>query len=364
MDMEMLCVVNQTTACDGIVEAFSGRAVLFDREGRIIHANEKAKAFFNHPLLTRHDLPEELTAGLDDVLAKGRRIAFCYQEVAGGPVLRNTMRPLYLYGKLPEEIVCAILRIEENTGSFVPESIATYAIGELSNCCTQHARFLKTVEAYVKRHGQQSVVKDWASQTTQAGERLIKRVTRVANILKAVASGDSPLGSEKVSLASLITEAATLNKGQLPAHEPPKSDILNDLHRSMLRRIAALDGLRGAKRVMVCKGPDDLAFSTGNPQCLRILFSEILGTLGHPSIQWAEDNKKLGVPAAKVEFSFDFFPDSRLDSAVYHASLVGQRPWFDLATEIVLNAHGCLELTPDNPATLCLWLPLTLSERF
>ena len=296
------------------MDAFPGPAVMFDREEQIIRANEKARSIFTGPLLTRHDLPEALTVGLDDALAKGRWSVFRFQ-VTGGPLLRNRIEPEHFDLTQPETSTCAILWLKEEAGGGISKSIALNLLFELRGGAIPLDTLLKLYEEHKSDP-------EFLANLKRAGDCVIRNVTRDANILQSVAVV-SPDAGEPVSLASLTAEAyqkLKLYQGEI------------------------------APRQLVCKGPDDLAFSTGHRSHLTTLVSEILMDVNHPSnavtVQWAEDHERLGVPTAKVEFTIE-------------SVKVGVGFGLKVAEEFTLDMHGCMEFTPGTPGSLSLWLPLT-----
>lgn len=308
------------------LDALAEPAVLFDRTERIIHANEKARSLFNRPLLTRHDLPEQLTAGLDCVLAKGGQSTFCYQ-VTGGRLFHTRIRPLYFDDTHPRSAACALLRMEEKTGGCVSDLVATHLYFELANAFVPIA----TLDALLNDPSRDAKsLSDPEFQEFQRGAlaALHMRGLRVVNILRSAGSKYSPSAGERVSLGSLMTKAYQSLK------------LYQGRSNSMI-----------IPTQLVCKGPDDLAFSTGGSGRLQTIFTEVLLDLNHPSnsvtVQWAEDHHRLGVPTAKVEFAI-----ASVKTAVGFGLCV--------AEEFVLHEHGCMEVTPGKPGTLSLWLPLTL----
>jgi hypothetical protein len=60
---------------------------------------------------------------------------------------------------------------------------------------------------------------------------------------------------------------------------------------------------------MACKGPDNLALSTGNLPRLKTLFIELLAEIRYwsksLSVEWAEDHQRLGLPAARILLTFE-----------------------------------------------------------
>jgi hypothetical protein len=311
------------------MDAGMRREILFNREGRIIHANEKARSLFTRPLLTRHDLPEELTAGLDDALAKGRQSAFCFQ-VTGGPLLRNRIYPEYFDVTQREKPTCALLCMEEQMGRCVSRPIALHLRMYLG-AASSSMELLHHIRNDPKRDAISLSAPDFQQYQKQtielSAEWLFRSAIRVGNILSSVAGWHSD-GSANVSLASLITKA----------------------YQNLKFYRWTPEG--GVPTQLVCKGPDDLAFSAGRLGRLVTLFDEILLDLNHPSkaltVQWAEDDKKLGVPTAKIEFAVAGVIDGEYGFGL------------SVAEELTLDMHGCVELTPGNPGTLNLWLPLTL----
>jgi hypothetical protein len=295
------------------MDAFPGPAVLFDREEQIIHANKKARSLFTEPLLTRHDLPEALTVGLDDALAKGRWSAFRFQ-VTGGPLLRNRIEPEHFDLTQPETPTCAISWMREEPGGGISESIAMNLMYELRGGAVPLDTHLKLFEAHQSDP-------EFMANLKRAGDYIIKSVTRVCDVLLSVAVV-SPDAREPVSLASLTAEAYQ----KLKLYRGEKAPLQ-----------------------LVCKGPDDLTFSTGNLGRLRTLFTEILLDVDHPSnsvtVQWAEDHERLGVPTAKIEFATGGFNGAGFGLCV--------------AEELTLDMHGCMAFTVGTPGTLNLWLPLT-----
>jgi len=295
------------------MDAFPGPAVMFDREEQIIRANEKARSIFTGPLLTRHDLPEALTVGLDDALAKGRWSVFRFQ-VTGGPLLRNRIEPEHFDLTQPETPTCAISWMREETGGGISKSIALYLFFELRGAIV--------LDTHLKLFEEHQSDPEFMANLKRAGDCVIRNVTRVTKILESVGGIYSDTG-ETVSLASLTAKA--------------------------YERLKSYQGER-APRQLVFKGPDDPAFSTGHRSRLTTLFSEILMDVNHPSnsvtVQWAEDREKLGVPTAKVEFTIE-------------GVKVGVGFGLKVAEEFTLDMHGCMEFTPGTPGSLSLWLPLT-----
>ncbi len=205
--------------------------------------------------------------------------------------------------------------MEEETGRGISKSIAW-------NCTWQIRGGSGTLDSLLKLYDEHKSDPEFAARLKRAGDRIIKNVTRVGNVLLSVADL-FPDEREPVSLASLTAEA--YQKLKLYQGE-----------------IAPLQ--------LVCKGPDDLAFSTGNLGRLRTLFTEILMDVDHPSnsvtVQWAEDHERLGVPTAKVEFATG-------------GVKVGAGFGLCVAEELTLDMHGCMAFTVGKPGTLSLWLPLT-----
>ena len=299
------------------MDAFFGPAVLFDRGEKIVHANEKARSLFARPLLTRHDLPEQLTVDLDDALAKGRWSVFCFQATEG-PLFRNRIYPEYFDLTQPKNPTFACLWMEEEAAAAVSESISRYLYFELRGGAVPLATHLRLREEHQSDP-------EYLAKLERAGGYLVRNVIRVTNILASVlgASSHASLARETVALASLVAEAY-------------------QRQQSYHGEVTPLQ--------LICKGPDDLAFSTSRRSILTTIFTEILLDGYNPSnsvtVQWAEDHERLGVPTAKVEFSIEGVKD-------------GVGFGLKVAEEFTLDMHGRMEFTPGMPGPLSLWLPLT-----
>jgi hypothetical protein len=318
------------------VDHVPGPAVLFDRQAQIIHSNEKARSFFSRPLVTRQDLPAELTAGLQAVLQSGRRSFSCYQRNVNDPALRKTLFPEYLDTARPEEPTCALLTLEDKPRGSVPPFIAMLVVRELRDGCVPLSAFRNDPGQLERAQNEP----DWRDAQKGAAEYAIMRTTRVANALWAVRGGDGRYARETVSLGSSISEADEWNfkfqQSQFPHGVVPME--------------------------LVCQGPD-LVFSTCNNSRVKSLFTEILVDVRtwskSASIHWEEDHHTLGVPAARIELTFNEFPHT-----VPYISSRNEGLGLAVAREILMDANGRMEVTPGKPATLCLWLPLTLPETF
>jgi hypothetical protein len=204
--------------------------------------------------------------------------------------------------------------MREEPGGGISESIAMNLMYELRGGAVPLDTHLKLFEAHQSDP-------EFMANLKRAGDYTIKSVTRVCDVLLSVAVV-SPDAREPVSLASLTAEAYQ----KLKLYRGEKAPLQ-----------------------LVCKGPDDLAFSTGNLGRLRTLFTEILLDVDHPSnsvtVQWAEDHERLGVPTAKIEFATGGFNGTGFGLCV--------------AEELTLDMHGCMAFTVGTPGTLNLWLPLT-----
>jgi hypothetical protein len=310
------------------MDVLGGPAVLFDREGRILHFNEKARAFFGRPLQTRQDLPEILTEGVDGALENGCRNFFCHQ-VDGRPNLRVRTRPEYLDTAQPERPTCALLKLEEKLCKAVPDFIGVPLYRELHEGCVAVHPFLNDPSLAGRYQGDP----DFLSGQKRAGEDLYRHALRVADILLAVVGGFSG-ERQTVSVGSLLTEA-------------------DQAHRKL------------CQRPMQCafQGPDGLLVSSTNLRRLRTLFMEVLTELRlwseSATIQWADAGDRLGAPAAKIQIGFEHWPHT-----VSYLTSKNEGLGFDVAAEIVLDAGGRLEVNPGKPASLCMWLPLALQESF
>jgi hypothetical protein len=318
---------------DGL-DHFPEASLLFDREGRVIHANPRARSIFNRPLATRRDLPGGLTLGIEGALERGRRSYSCYQA-DGGPLLRIRTCPEYLDTAQPERPTCALLTMEERRSKSVPEFIAVALFRELRDGCVPMSTFLNN-PGYAEKYQHDP---DLTGARTQAEEYLYERALRVGNALLATVGGNS--GARKQApLKSLVAQAGQDNV---------------KFYRSQFRKVTPMQ--------LTCAGPDDLALSTGNLPRLRALvteiFTDVLRWSKSLSVQWVEEREMLGVPMARIEFSFECFPHTLPYRTARNEGL-----GFDVATQIVMDANGRLELTPGKPATLCVWLPLSLPEGF
>ncbi len=104
-------------------------------------ANQKARSLFNRPLLSRQDLPKELTDGLGQTLARGPR-SFSHYQLDGGTVLRKVLCPEYLDAQRPQQPACALLRLETKLGKAVPQTVALSLFHELRDGCKPIAAYL------------------------------------------------------------------------------------------------------------------------------------------------------------------------------------------------------------------------------
>jgi hypothetical protein len=301
-------------------------AILLDREWGV-HTNEKARRLLGFQPTTWQDLPEKMTEGLDAALKIGCRSFFCSQ-VNGGPSWRIKARPEYLDSMQRDKPTCAVLRLEEKTCKSVPEFIATPLYRELNEGCLPMST-LSDASLAERYQGDP----DFFSGQKRAGEFLFAHTLRVAEILLALIGGYGG-AKQPMSVGSLMAEA---DQARLKLHQRP------------------LD--------LALRGPDGLVFSSGNLRRLRILFTELLTELRiwseSATIHWAEDGDRLGVPAAKIGIGFENWPHS-----ISYLESKNQGLGLDVAGEIVLDAGGRMEVNPGKPASLCLWLPLTLPECF
>ena len=181
---------------------------------------------------------------------------------------------------------------------------------------------------------------DFLSARERAGGFLYAHAMRVAGIILAVIGGCGG-AREEASLKSVVAEA---DQAAVKFYQ--------------IRFDGTSDPLQ-----LACEGPDNLALSTGNQPWLRTLFTELLTEIRYwsqsLSVQWAEDQKRLGMPAAKIELTFE-----RWAHTVFYISSKNEGLGLDVAAEVVLDADGRMELTPGKPVTMCFWLPLTLPETF
>ena len=318
---------------DGL-DHFPESALLFDRQGRILGANQEARSRFNRPLLSRQDLPKELTDGLDETLASGRR-SFSRCQVEGGTVLRKVLVPEYLDAQRPQQPACALLRLGTKQSKAVPHTVALSLFHELRDGCKPLAAYLHD-PAFVERHQHEA---GFSEAREQAEHYLFERTLRVANVLLALVGGFGGATAE-ATLKSLVVEAAHANDG---------------FYESQFR--GSVD-----KMQLLCQGSDS-RLTTGNLPRLKTLFAEIFVDVRRwsrsASVLWAEDKKTLGVPAVKIEFGFEALPHT-----LSHMTSRNEGLGWSVAAEVVLEAQGRMEITPGKPANLCLWLPLVLPEEF
>jgi hypothetical protein len=279
-------------------------------------------------------LPKELTAGLDETLARGRR-SFSRCQVDGGAVLRKVLVPEYLDAQRPQQPACALLRLGTKQGRAVPHTVALSLFHELRDGCKPLAAYLHD-PAFVERHQHEA---GFSEAREQAQNYLFERTLRVANVLLALVGGFGGATAE-ATMKSLVVEAAHANDG---------------FYESQFR--GSVDRMQ-----LICQGSDS-TLTTGNLPRLKTLFAEIFLGLRRwsrsASVLWAEDKTTLGVPAVKLEFGFEVLPHT-----LSHVTSRNEGLAWSVAAEVVLDAQGRMEITPGKPASLCLWLPLALPEGF
>jgi PAS domain-containing protein len=322
------------------MNAFAGAMVLFDPGGQVIHANEKARAFFGRPFSTRQDLPEEVTNGLDEAVAKGQLIYSCYRQAAGGPVWRSLIFPEYLDATQPERPACVSLSITEKTQQSVPYVISRRLVYELNNVLN------------VLSTGRWVLARQPDDPGLQADQKAMARclevkAERVSNILAAVT------GLRRDSKAQVARDSrAQVTVGSVIANAERRAAKFNE---SQYEKFVPMQ--------LLCEGPADLCFTTASGR-LEIMFAEILTDITYwsresCSVRWAEDATVLGVPAVRIEFVF-----RHLNLRASYGTTANEGLGFAVAEQITLDAQGRMEVTPGKPATLCLWLPLALPEGF
>lgn len=316
------------------LDHFPEAALLFDGQGQILGTNQEARSLFNRPLLSGQDLPKELTDGLDETLARGRR-SFSRYQVEGGTVLRKVLRPEYLDAQRPQQPACALLRLETKLSKAVPHAVALSLYRELRDGCQPLAAYLHD-PAFVERHQHET---GFSEAREQAEHYLFERTLRVANVLLALVGGFGGATAE-ATVKSLVVEAAHAN---------------DRFYESQFR--GSVD-----KMQLLCQGSDS-RLTTGSLPRLKTLFAEIFVDVHRwsrsASVLWAEDKKTLGVPAVKIEFGFEALPHT-----LSHMTSRNEGLGWSVAAEVVLDAQGRMEITPGKPASLCLWLPLALPEGF
>jgi hypothetical protein len=307
-------------------------AMLFGLDGKILGANAEASSLFT-PLRCRDDLPAALTAGLDEALSNGCRSFSCWN--AQGRLWRRALYPEYLDPQRLPQPTCARLRLETKAGRTTPESLAVNLYRELRDGCIPLSSYLQD-PAFVARHRNEI---GFAEAREQAEQYLFARTLRVAEALLALAGG---FGGEKVEVAirSLIAEAVEAN---------------DRFYASQFRDSAGTMQLnyQGSESV----------FTTCNLRRLKTLVAEILVDVRRwsrsVSVLWAEDRNMLQVPALKIEFCFQELPHT-----LSHLTSRNEGLGWSVASEIVLDAMGYVEIRPGKPASLRIWLPATLPAGF